>query len=176
MTVRFAFVGFRHPHIFDMYQRCRAHENVEIVACCEAHAATRDQLRGGDEVDVTYQDHERLLEEADCDVIAVGDAYGRRAGIILAALQAGKHVISDKPLCISLEELDQIQRLAINRITFLYFGCARGRSILNNADNIAIVIISLTGILAPGGDMSAKFAFIGSGPFAFGAFPLPPCF
>ena len=121
MSVRFAFVGFRHPHIFDMYQRCCNHEGVDVVACCEAHAATREHLQDEGEVKVTHSDHERVLEEVECDVIAVGDSYGRRAEIILAALRSGRHVISDKPPCIRLEELDEIERVAHDR--GLVVGC-----------------------------------------------------
>ena len=117
MNVRFAFVGFRHPHIFDMFQRCRAHDGIDVVACCEGHAPTRERLRQGNDVDldIAFVDHQQLLADVECDVVAVGDAYGRRADIILTALAAGKHVISDKPPCISLEQLDQIEQLARER-------------------------------------------------------------
>ena len=115
MTVRFAFVGLRHPHIFDMYQRCRDHEGVDVVAGCEDHAATREQLASGGDVEITHGDYQRVLEDVSCDVIAVGAAYGQRAEIILAALRSGKHVISDKPPCITLQELDEIERLASER-------------------------------------------------------------
>jgi predicted dehydrogenase len=44
--------------------------------------------------------------------VAVGDYYGRRGRILIDALRRGKHVLSDKPLCTSLAELDQIETLA----------------------------------------------------------------
>ncbi len=34
MMTRFAFVGFRPPHIFDIYERCSAHPKIDVVACC----------------------------------------------------------------------------------------------------------------------------------------------
>ena len=115
MTVRFTFVGFRHPHIFDMYQRCQSHADVDVVAGCEEHAATRAQLVSSGDVEITHSDTARVLEEVACDVVAVGDAYGRRAEVILAALRSGRHVISDKPPCITLQELDEIEQVAHDR-------------------------------------------------------------
>ncbi|MDA9858258.1 Gfo/Idh/MocA family oxidoreductase [Rubripirellula sp.] len=112
MNVRFAFAGFRHPHIFDMYQRCRDREDVEIVACCEEDAATREELGARDDLEITHTSCDAMLDQVECDVVAVGDSYGLRANRILAALQRGRHVISDKPVCTSLAELDQIEAAA----------------------------------------------------------------
>lgn len=112
MTTRFAFVGLRHPHIFDMYRRCCERDDIEIVASCEEDAATRDELAKNGTATFTHDNCEAVLNDVAADVIAVGDCYGRRAGIITAALDSGKHVISDKPLCISLDELDQIEAAA----------------------------------------------------------------
>jgi predicted dehydrogenase len=112
MSMKFAFAGFRHPHIFDMVQRCRDRDDVEIVACCEEHAETRVELAARDDLEITHESFAAMMEEVDCDVVAVGDAYGLRAGRILEALDRGCHVISDKPICISLDELDRIEALA----------------------------------------------------------------
>ena len=112
MSTRFAFVGFRHPHIFDMFRRCREHAQIEVDACCEEDAATAAQLTDAGEVHVTHHDYASLLAGVECDVVAVGDCYGRRAEILTTALAAGKHVIGDKPLCISLAELDRIEAAA----------------------------------------------------------------
>ncbi|MGE0757904.1 MAG: Gfo/Idh/MocA family protein [Pirellulaceae bacterium] len=111
MAVRFAFAGFRHPHLFDMYDRCRKHAAIEVVASCEEDAATRAQLQRDQRADITHTSFDRMLAEVDCDVIAVGDYYERRGPLILAALEAGRHVITDKPPCIRLEELDRIEQL-----------------------------------------------------------------
>lgn len=121
MTARIAFVGFRHPHIEDMYRRCLERDDVEVVACCEPDAATRLVLFEGGRVRVTHDSPRQLLSDVDCDIVAVGDCYARRGRILLDALEAGKHVISDKPLCTSLAELDRIEAAA--RVRGLLVGC-----------------------------------------------------
>ena len=115
MAMRFAFVGFRHNHVMDMFARCQERTEIDVVACCEEDASTRDALAAGDNVRITHSNFAQLLETTECDVVAVGDCYGRRGELAIAALEAGRHVISDKPLCISLPELDEIERLASER-------------------------------------------------------------
>ena len=112
MATRFAFIGFRHPHIFDMYRRCCERDDIEVVAGCEEDPATRDELTKSGMATLTHDDFQSVLSDVPCDVIAVGDCYGRRAEIIEAGLRSGMHVISDKPICISLDELERIQAAA----------------------------------------------------------------
>jgi len=113
MPIRIAFMGFRHSHIFDLYTRALESPEYEVVAACEEDAATRQQLSQSGKAQVTHSDYEKMLKEIDCDVIAVGDYYSKRGDIIIKALELGKHVISDKPICTSLEDLDRINLLSL---------------------------------------------------------------
>ena len=121
MTTRFAFVGFRHPHVEDMFRRCGERPDVAIVACCEEDPATRQALAEKGQVMITHERFDQVLNDVNCDVVAVGDCFGRRGGLVLAAIEAGKHVISDKPLCTSRVELDRIEAAAKSR--GLIVGC-----------------------------------------------------
>ena len=47
----------------------------------------------------------------DIDIVAICDKYGERGATAIQALRAGKHIISDKPLCTSLEELEEIEKI-----------------------------------------------------------------
>ncbi len=107
---RIAIAGFRHAHIFDLHQRVINRPDVELVATCEENYES--SLMPGKELRPDFDSFEKLLAETDCDVIALGDVYGKRGAQAIAALRAGKHIIADKPLCTSLEELDQIETLA----------------------------------------------------------------
>ena len=119
--MRLAFIGFRHAHIEALYELARKHADVEIVAACEDHAPTRDALAKAGRITLTHDDYRELLAEVDCDAVAVGDYYARRGEILLAALEAGRHVIADKPLCTRLDELDRIAELS--RTRKLCVGC-----------------------------------------------------
>lgn len=111
MSIRFAFMGFRHAHIQDLYRRVQKGDGVEVVAACEEDEAAREAVKGAG-VEITHSDYGEMLSGVDCDVVAIGDYYARRGEVAIRALGEGKHVIADKPLCTELEEVDEIERLA----------------------------------------------------------------
>jgi predicted dehydrogenase len=121
MKLRLAFAGFRHGHIFDLYKRARESDRIEVVAACEEDAAAREKVAKDGSAAITHSDYGKMLDEVPCDAVAVGDFYGARAGRIEEALRRGKHVITDKPPCIRLEELDRIEALV--RAKKLRLGC-----------------------------------------------------
>jgi len=121
MTTRFAFVGFRHGHIFELLKCVQARRDAAVLATCEEHEQTRSQLASEKGLEASHDDYEKMLAEVDCEVIAVGDYFAKRGRLLIRALEAGKHVIADKPICTSLDELDRIAELA--RSKQLVVGC-----------------------------------------------------
>jgi len=112
MSLRFAFIGFRHGHIKSLYNLVKSTDGLELAAACEEDAAARAELKAAGDVEITHSDYERMLDEVPCDVVATGDYFAIRGHREIRALAAGKHVISDKPLCTSLEDLNEIERLS----------------------------------------------------------------
>lgn len=53
-------------------------------------------------------DMQHLLDDPDINTIAILTRHNQHARQVIAALQAGKHVYVEKPLCLTMEELDQI--------------------------------------------------------------------
>lgn len=118
MKLRMAFAGFRHGHIMDLHRLAARHADLTVVAACEEHAPTREQLAKAGVVKLTHDSCQRMYEQVEFDILAVGDAFGRRGELAIQALSAGRHVIVDKPLCTRLSELEQIERLAgANRLS-----------------------------------------------------------
>lgn len=111
MKVKFAFAGFRHGHINAVWNYANGHEELEIVANCEEDGETREQLASAGRINVTHDDYDTMLQDVECDVVAIGDYYQKHGTMVLKALQAGKHVIVDKPVCTSIEELDAIEQV-----------------------------------------------------------------
>lgn len=109
---KIAIIGFRHGHIFDILRRAQSHPELTLTATCEEDAETRARLEQDGKVAITHSSAAQLLDEADCDIVAVGDYYARRGAILTEALRRGKHVIGDKPLCVARWELEEIARLA----------------------------------------------------------------
>lgn len=105
---KFAFAGFRHGHIFALYNALTKREDVCIVGAFEADAQARAEAEAKGVV-FTYDSLEQLLADPQVDVVAIGDYFGARGGVAIRALRAGKHVLSDKPICTSLQELETIR-------------------------------------------------------------------
>lgn len=112
MSHRIAFAGFRHPHILSLWARLEKHPDGQIVAAWENDPTTRQELQAAGTVRLTHDSFKKMLAESDCSIVAIGDTYARRGALAIAALKAGKHIISDKPLCTDLNELNEINRLA----------------------------------------------------------------
>lgn len=119
--MKLAIVGFRHAHMYVMAQHIQAMPEIELVAACEEDAATRQALAARTDIQLTHECLETMLAEVECEAVAVGDTYARHGPLILRLLAQGKHVIVDKPVCITLAELAAIeQRL---QETGLKLGC-----------------------------------------------------
>ncbi|HQK54482.1 MAG TPA: bi-domain-containing oxidoreductase, partial [Sedimentibacter sp.] len=56
-------------------------------------------------------DYTKLLEDKDIDLIIVSTQHSSHAGFVIKALEAGKNVYCEKPLCITIEELDRIEEV-----------------------------------------------------------------
>ena len=123
--LRFALAGVRHFHIFDLVAALAARDDTELVAAAEddADAAAAAHARG---VEFTHRTVDELLAEPEqFDVLAVGDYYARRGSLAIRALELGRHVLLDKPICIDLAELDRIAALSRGRGTPVV-GCMLG--------------------------------------------------
>ena len=104
-------MGFRHAHINGLLAHARENAAVEIVAACEEDDDARAEVLASKRAEITHTSYAAMLEEVECDAIAVGDYYAKRGAVIIEALRRGKHVVADKPICTELEELDTIARL-----------------------------------------------------------------
>jgi predicted dehydrogenase len=59
-------------------------------------------------------DFEAILQDSSIDAILIATRHNLHTGMVLKALLAGKHVLVEKPLAISREELDQVNKFYTN--------------------------------------------------------------
>ena len=107
-----AFAGFRHGHIYGLYDMVTKSERVNLIGCFEENEKAKEQAKSVRPIDFNYSSYEEILGDKNVDIIAVGDYYGKRGKMIIEALKNGKHVICDKPICTSLKELKIIKKLS----------------------------------------------------------------
>ena len=109
--MKIAFAGFRHGHIYALYNEVMNCPDIEFAGAWEENEQAAQEAREKF-TEPFYDSFEALLADPQVDAVAIGDYYGIRGQRVIQALKAGKHVICDKPVCTSLEELDEIEKLS----------------------------------------------------------------
>jgi predicted dehydrogenase len=80
---------------------------LRLAAVCDLAAERRKQA----EVDWAVRTHvrsEAMFDDPDVGLVVVGTPPSAHAGSVLAALDAGKHVVCEKPFALRVEEVDQM--------------------------------------------------------------------
>ncbi len=80
--------------------------NAEVVAVASPNNAKAFAKERG--IPDAYDDHREMLKDKDIDVVVVGIPNDLHCQVTVDAAKAGKHVIIEKPLCITLEEADEM--------------------------------------------------------------------
>ena len=78
--------------------------NAELTAACSIVPAELEYAREELGVADVYEDYREMLAQADIDAVAIVTTSGEHCWQIAAALDAGKHVFTDKPLGVTVEE------------------------------------------------------------------------
>ena len=106
-VVRIAIAGAAHPHVGYATAEVERVAEYELVAVADPDPQVAERWAAPYRAEV-FTDHVRMLEATAPDVVMVAGIYGDRGRVVVDALEAGCHVIADKPLCTTLEELDAI--------------------------------------------------------------------
>lgn len=106
--MKVAILGAAHPHVSYALDEVARRPELELVAAAESDPAMRATFLHGLDIPL-YDEPDDLLAEHDVDVALVAGVYADRAEAVLAALRSGAHVLADKPLCTSLDQLDRIE-------------------------------------------------------------------
>ncbi len=86
--------------------------NVEIAALCDIDTGRAEALAGRYGVKSIYSDYEAMIAEAKLDAVSVCTPNALHAPVAIAALNAGCHVLCEKPLSVNAEEGGKIVEAA----------------------------------------------------------------
>ena len=115
------FNGFRHYHIFTCYKQAAVHKDIKILGAVEADEIARNHAEKTLGISVATTGMEDWLNNPEVDTVVIGGAFGTRGKACIEALEHGKHIFCDKPICTDLAELAEIRRLS--REKNLMVGC-----------------------------------------------------
>jgi predicted dehydrogenase len=93
-----------------------------VVACADLDERRRVAIAGQYPGLVAYSDHRKMIEEVRPDAVVVAAPTRAHFSIVQAALEAGCHVLCEKPLCADVEEARQLEALARERNRVLLVG------------------------------------------------------
>lgn len=133
-----AFAGFRHGHIMSLYQMASGCEDICITGCFEENAEARKSAEDTYGVHFNYDSYEALLADPKVEVVAIGDYFSKRGSLAIKALERGKHVIADKPLCTDLDELKRIKELSEEKD--LQVGCMLDLRYMSQVEKVKEII------------------------------------
>ena len=80
--------------------------NADLVAVASPNNAAK--FAEEREIPDAYSDYHEMLKDKEIDVVDIGIPNDLHCEAVLAAAKAGKHVIIEKPLCVTLEEADEM--------------------------------------------------------------------
>ncbi len=92
-------------HLPSLYQ---LNHLFEVTALCDISPTALNGVGDVWGVQHRYQDYHALVTDAEIDVVLVANPNVDHAETILAAARAGKHVLVEKPMCVTLEEADSV--------------------------------------------------------------------
>ena len=115
--VNVGLVGCRSQGFADLKSFLRKDNNVECVALCdvdqhilEDRAAEVEKMT--QKKPIMYSDFRKLIDNPDIDAVIIGTPDHWHAYIMMAALEAGKHVYVEKPMGHSIEECNAMVAMA----------------------------------------------------------------
>ncbi len=82
-------------------------EGFDLIAGCDPSEERRAQAREQFGIE-THADYDEMLTRADLDLVVVATPSAMHRDHVVAALEAGKHCVCEKPLCMNLAECDEI--------------------------------------------------------------------
>ena len=108
--IRIAVVGAgsfaRSVHLPNM-QLLSQHFSLRAIVSRRGHNAVAIARQFG--ADYSSTDYQEILDDHEVDAILIATRHDLHASMVLQALEAGKHVMVEKPLALNKEELDKIQ-------------------------------------------------------------------
>lgn len=87
-------------------------DQLQVVATCDQNRALAEERAAQLGAERVYTDFEQMLREAPIDAVDICLPHDLHAPVSIAASQAGKHVLVEKPIATTLEDADRMIRAA----------------------------------------------------------------
>lgn len=103
----------------------KAMPNVEVIALCTRNEASLAKAAKKYSVTKTYTDYDEMLKLSDLDGVSICTINKEHAKVAIGALNAGKHVLCEKPMALNAKEALAMEEAAIAAGKVLMIGFTR---------------------------------------------------
>jgi predicted dehydrogenase len=122
-------VGYWGPNLL---RNLVANKRCRVIAAVDLSGERRDYVRGLYPAVHVSKDTKEVFENQEIDAVVIATPVGTHFDLAMKALEAGKHILVEKPLATSVAEVEQIGKLAdenglvtMTGHTFLYNAAVR---------------------------------------------------
>jgi predicted dehydrogenase len=107
------------------FQEAARRGTAELVAICDPMATALEEAGDQAGIGERYRDYRQVLARDDIDIVTVATPNSSHEQIAIEALQAGKHVLCEKPLALSLDGARRMAAVAratgrVNSVNYRY--------------------------------------------------------
>lgn len=119
--IRIGVVGCGHwgPNHIRVFSQLR---DARVVACADLDPKRLAAIQEHHPQITPYQDYREMIAKGGSDAIVVSTPTCSHYGIVKEALEAGKHVLCEKPLCVRRKEAEELAALAAEKSLVLMTG------------------------------------------------------
>src|SRR6266849_5972023 len=93
---------------FAHFDACRKARNAELYAICDVAEDLLAKMAAVYEPRVTFREFDDMLADPQVEAVIVATSDQFHVPLTLKALEAGKHVLVEKPLGVTIEECEQL--------------------------------------------------------------------
>src|SRR5262245_56099067 len=91
------------------FDACRKARNAELYAICDVADDLLGKMAAIHEPRVTYRDYDQMLADPHVEAVIIATADAYHVQLCRKAIGAGKHVLVEKPLGITIEECEELR-------------------------------------------------------------------
>ncbi len=92
------------------FDACRKAHNADLYAICDRADDLREAMNAIHRPQRTYADYDDMLADPQLEAVIIATADQFHVSLALKAIEAGKHVLVEKPLGVSIEECEHLRQ------------------------------------------------------------------
>ena len=104
------------------FESCVKARNAELYAICDVAEDLRERMAVAHGARRTFTDYDAMLADPELEAVIIATADAFHVDASIRALEAGKHVLCEKPMAISVEDAERLREAVVRSGRVLHVG------------------------------------------------------